>query len=599
MQEIRDRQDIAEEYQWNLASMFATDADWELELASVQSAFESDPFADIRGRLAEGPGHALAYFRQSIDLQLRVEKLYIYAHTKSDQDTRNTLYQGMHSRAHTLLAAYSEMVSFFEPELLAVDAETLASYLDHPDLSEFRHALEDIMRWKPHVLSAETEAALAALHDPLAGVSQAYSQLTNADFVHGSFTVDDVEYVVTNGRYGLLLEHRDRRVRQKAYELLMDTYVAHRNVLAALYTASVKKDITVARLRSFASARDAALFHYNIPTEVYDALVEGVHSQIEHVLHYMEVRRKALGLERVAPWDRYVSLVESADTRYTFEEAMDLIKEGLRPLGDEYVSILDRAVKERWIDVFENEGKRSGAYSTGTYNTLPFILMSFQGNYDSVSTLAHELGHSVHSHLSHGAQPPQYAGYSIFLAEIASTVNETLLLRHLLATAQDAGLRARLINEQLDKLSSTIIRQTQFAEFEAETHQLAERGEALTPDSLADLFAGLSTYYAGEAAQDDERTKYGWSRIPHFYHAFYVYQYATGLSAALAFVDQILTEGEPAAKRYLDFLRSGSRADPLAILKDAGVDMTDPAVVGRALKLFGELVDELENALIH
>ena len=598
MEKIKERKDISEQYQWDLASMFTSDADWETAFTAAQSTIAQDPFADIRGKLAVGPQYVAAYFRQSGDLQLDVEKLYIYAHTKSDQDTREALYQGMYSRAHTLISMYSESASFFEPELLAMPADTLASYLEYAELQEYRHALEDIMRWKPHVLSGETEAALAALQDPLSGVSQAYSQLTNADFVHGSFTVDGVEYIVTNGRYGLLLEHRDRRVRQAAYEKLMDTYVAHRNVLGSLYAASVKKDVTMARLRSFPSARESALFQYNIPSDVYSALIDGVHSQIDRVRRYTEVRRRALGLEHVAPWDRYVPLVETADVKYTFEEGMALIKVGLRPLGDEYAAILDRAVQERWIDVYENEGKRSGAYSTGSYKTKPFILMSFQGNYDSVSTLAHELGHSVHSYLSNKTQPPQYAGYSIFLAEIASTVNETLLLRHLLSTTEDPAWRAKLINEQLDKLSGTIIRQTQFAEFESITHDMSERGEALTPDSLANVFGKLSTFYAGDAATDDERMKFGWSRIPHFYRAFYVYQYATGLSAALAFADRILSEGTPAVQRYLDFLRSGSKADPLVILKNAGVDITDPAVVGGALKLFGELVDELGQELV-
>lgn len=594
---IRERAEIEPQYCWDLESMFATDEAWESEYAELRDELNGDPFSGVRGHLGEGPGVVRTYFETARKVGERCELLYVYAHTRHDQDTRADRYQGFQAQALSLFSIYGEKTSFFEPELLALPQERLSAYMQSRELAEYRHALDNIVRFKPHILSAETEAVIASLSDILHGARNVFSQLSNADFVHGSFTVDGQEYIVSEGMYGLLLENRDRRVREKAYTQLIGTYLGHRNTIAALYGNSVKKDVTLARTRRFATAREAALFGNQIPTAVYDALIDGVRSNIDHLHRYYGLRRRKLGLDRLSLWDRMVPIVEVDSPSYTYHEAMKLVREGLSALGDEYGSILDKALSERWIDVFETPGKRSGAYSTGFYRTKPFILTNFQGRYDDVSTLAHELGHSVHSYLTWTTQPPQYADYSIFLAEIASTANEILLVNHLLDRTDDPELRAMLLNEQVDRMIATIYRQTMFAEFELAAHGMAERGEAVTFESLTKAFGDLSTYYYGPEFDLDEKAFGEWTRIPHFYGMYYVYQYATGMCAALVFADRVRREGKPAVDAYMGFLRSGSSAYPLDVLKQAGVDMTDPAVIAEGLRTFGSAVDALAELL--
>lgn len=597
MEQLRERQDISEEFTWSLEAMFATDDAWEAEFAAFCAAIEQDPFNSIRGHSHEGADTLLRYFVQVIELEERLGKLAIYAHTKNDQDTRVTKYQAMMSRVKTVEAEYGEMVSFFEPELLSLPQDLLDQYIADEKLADFRKVLANIVRNKPHVLSNEVEAVLASLEDVLSSNEQVFAQLTNADFVHGSFTVDETEYLVTEGRFGLLLRHPDRRVRQSAYERLYDTYLAHKNSISALYAASVKKSVRLAQTRKFQTARERALFSNQIPVGVYDALVAGVRGSIGHVHRYIDLRKRHLGLDAVRLYDKYVPLVEAELETVEFEEGFSLVLQGLKGLGPDYASILKTAREQRWLDVYENPGKRSGAYSTGFYATRPYVLLNYQGNYDSVSTLAHELGHSVHTYLSGKHQPPQYSGYSIFLAEIASTVNETLLMNHLLDTTADPLKRATLINHQLDTLTSTIYRQTMFAEFEHMTHRHVEAGNALTHDGLSEMYAELNQFYHGPAYADDERSPAEWSRIPHFYRDFYVYQYATGMSAALVFADRIRKEGDSAAAKYLGFLKSGSKDYPLEVLLEAGLDMNDPDVVAQALQTYAGLVEELENLL--
>lgn len=597
MEKLLERSELDVKYTWSTEAIFASDERWEEELQAVNTLVGQDPFAGVRGRLGESADFVGQYFLIEQTLAERLGKLQIYAHTKADQDTRLSEYQAMMSRVQSVSAEYAEQESFFEPELLSLPESLLHTYLQDDALADHRHALDNVIRNKPHVLSTETEAVIASFSDVLYGSGQIFSQLTNADFNHGSFTVDGTEYVVTEGRLGILLRNPDRTVRQLAYERLYDTYLGHKNAIAALYANSVKTDIRLARAKRFETARDFALFENNIPTSVYDALVTGVRNNAAHLHRYFELRRKRLGLDRVRLYDKYVPLVEAQLDDYAFEDGFRLIKEGLANLGDEYGTILDRAREERWIDVYETPGKRSGAYSTGFYATRPYILLNYQGNYNSVSTLAHELGHSVHTHLAGRSQLPQYSGYSIFLAEIASTVNETLLVNHLLDVTKDPMARATLINQQLDSLTGTIFRQTMFADFEWQTHREVEEGRALTHDSLCELYAGLNRTYQGEAYEEDDRSPAEWSRIPHFYRAYYVFQYATGMSAALVFADRIRKEGSAAADRYLGFLRAGSKDYPLEVLREAGLDMTNPDVVTQALSIYGELVTELERLL--
>lgn len=597
METVKDRSEIALQYQWSVEAMYATDEDWEAELAACKEEVAADPFVTYRGRLGEGADLVARFYAQEQALSERIYRLHIYAHTKNDQDTRVAKYQAMMAQIEALAAQYGEKGSFAEPELLALPSHTLEAYLQVPELRDYQHGLENLVRSKPHVLSAEAEALLASLSDSLGGARKIFGQLTNADFDFGSFTVDGKEYKVSSGRYGLLLRDRDERVRKAAYERMYDTFLAHKNSLAAMYATSVTKDIAVARAKHFKTTREARLFANNIPESVYDALIEGVRSNVSHLHRYLELRRKVLGLDAVRMYDKYVALAELPHNDYPFEEGFALVQEGLAALGDEYGAILQKARAERWIDVFENPGKRSGAYSTGFYGTRPYILLNYQGNFDSVSTLAHELGHSVHSYLAAQAQLPQYSGYSIFLAEIASTVNETLLINHLLDQTTDKQVRAALLNEQIDSLTGTIYRQTMFAEFEYMAHKRVEEGTALTHESLCQIYGDLNRFYHGKAYSDDDRASAEWSRIPHFYGAYYVYQYATGMSAALVFADRIRREGAPAIEKYLGFLRSGSSDYPLPVLQKAGLDMTDPSVVSQALSIYGNLVSELEQLL--
>ncbi len=598
MEALRERDQIELHYKWDTEALFATNDKWEEEFQAVRKLVEDDPFVDDRSHLHEGTKVLQRYFNVSESLGERLGKLQIYAHILADQDTRVSLYQAMQSRIQMLSADFAQKDSFFEPELLALPEEQLDAYVKNPAMKDYQHLLDNLIRNKPHVLSDETEEVLASLHDVLGAAGQVFSQLTNADFQHGAFTVDGTEYTVTEGRLGLLLRNSNRAVRKLAYEHVYDTYLHHKNAIGALYANSVKTDVRIARVRKFETTREMAFFANHIPTAVYDALIKGVRDNIAHQHRYIELRRKWLELDHVRLYDKYVPLAQASFDDYSFEQGFDLVKEGLLVLGEDYQEILEKAVAERWIDVFETPGKRSGAYSSGFYATHPYVLLNYQGNYNSVSTLAHELGHSVHTYLAGKTQLPHYSNYSIFLAEIASTVNETLLVNHLLDITEDPMARATLINQQLDNLGATIYRQTMFAEFEKDAHQVVEEGRALTHDSLSEMYGALNTVYYGSAYAEDERSAAEWSRIPHFYRAYYVYQYATGMSAALVFADRMRKEGAPAAEKYLGFLRSGSKDYPLAVLKEAGLDMTDPSVITQALTIYGDLVDELESLLM-
>lgn len=592
-----DRSRVEEQYRWDLAAIFADDAACERELRAVRDVVAADPFAGVRGRLAEGPAVVRECLQTSLDLFTRVQKLSIYASCHSDEDTRNTTYQALRASVQALHAQAASCASFIEPELLGLPDAVLDAYVQAPELALFRMSLVRIVRGKPHVLGAGEEKLLSSLSDVLGVAGQVFGQLTNADFDHGDIEVGGVVYPVTSGRYGVLMRHSDRRVRQLAHEKMSGTYIAHKNAISALYAASVRKDVALARARNHATAREAALFRSTIPVSVYDALVEGVRAQIGHLHRYMELRRTHLGLDAVEAFDRNVPLADARFPEFAFQDAFERVVAGMAPLGEEYREILERARRERWVDVYETPGKRSGAYSTGFHATHPYVLLNYHGDIGHVLTLAHELGHSCHTYLSCANQPPQTSDYPIFLAEIASTANEQLLIRHLLQATTDPQQRAALIDQQLLSMTGTIYRQTMFAEFEWRAHERVEQGESLTYDRLCELYGELNRLYAGPAYRDSDLAQAEWMRIPHFYRAFYVFQYATGMCAAVAFADRILSEGESARERYLGFLKAGSSAFPLDVLKTAGLDMTDPGIVAQGLSEYGRLVNELETLL--
>jgi oligoendopeptidase F len=499
------------------------------------------------------------------------------------------------ARAQSLASEASSAASFIEPELQRADRETLDAYFDaEPALQQYDHYLDDVMRMKPHTRSAEVEELLAELSEVTGASSDIYGMLSNADMTFPTVekpTGDAVE--ITQSNFTSLLKNPDRTFRRTVYERYMDEWGEYRNTVASSLKNSVKADVKTARARNYETAREAALDGPNVPVDVYDALVETVEANLDVLHRHVDLKADRLGVDEVGMHDLYAPLTDGDAPDVSYEQAKEWVTEAVAPLGEEYQSRLAEGLESRWVDVYENKGKRSGAYSGGTYDSQPYILMNYQDDAASMYTLAHELGHSMHSELTSEAQPYVYSNYEIFVAEVASTVNEALLTHHLLDTVEDERLRRSVLDEYLERFRSTLFRQTLFADFEHQIHTISEEGGALTPDKLDERYGDLKRdYYAN--ADVDERIEREWMRIPHFYYNYYVYQYATGISAANAIVDRILDEGEPAAEDYLAFLRKGSREYPLELLRGAGVDMASPEPVESAIDAYERYVAEFE-----
>ncbi|MFY9120558.1 MAG: oligoendopeptidase F, partial [Syntrophomonadaceae bacterium] len=465
-----------------------------------------------------------------------------------------------------------------------------------PELAVYAHYFDELFRQKEHILSEKEERLLAMSADLSSASNNIFTMLNNADIKFPHIRDENGQEVeLTKGRYGRFMESRDRRVRQEAYEGLYSTYKGLSNTLAATLSSSVKRDIFYARARNYPSALHAALDQDNVPVDVYDQLINSVHGHLDSMYRYMKIRKKMLQVDPLYMYDIYVPLVREFDMKVPYEEAKEITLKGLKPLGDEYLSVLRQGYERRWIDVYENQGKTSGAYSWGTYNTHPYVLMNYDDKLDDLFTLAHEMGHSLHSYYSNQTQPYVYSSYSIFVAEVASTVNESLLIDHLLKNTNDPQEKMYLLNHYLEQFRGTVFRQTMFAEFEKLTHERVEAGDALTPEALGELYRELNKKYYGPDVVMDDNICVEWARIPHFYSAFYVYKYATGFSAATAIKQSILEEGQPAIDRYLDFLKSGSYDYPINLLQKAGVDLTTPEPVEKALNYFTQLLDEFEK----
>ncbi|MDR1604685.1 MAG: oligoendopeptidase F [Gracilibacteraceae bacterium] len=593
---LRRRADIDARYHWDLSPIFASQAEWdELYAATEALLAEGD---SRRGHLTESPQNLRDCLLWADKLDSNLEELYTYARMKRDEDNREAFYQGLTGRAMTLAVRAGGVVSFVEPELLAAEDDVLAALSASPLLADFARLLDEIIRRKPHVLSPAEEKLLAESGEMAQGPSTVFSMLNDADIKFGAIEDEDGQKAeLTKASYSRFLESPRRSVREEAFRTLYRAYAAQKNTLAALYNASVKTDCFYARARRHPSALVAALFAVNVPPPVYDNLIAVVHEFLPAFYRYAALRQKALGLDELRMYDLHTPLVPAARAFHPYEEARTIVLEALKPLGEEYLAVLRRGFEENWIDVYENEGKTSGAYSWGTYASHPYVLLNHQDTLDSLFTLAHEMGHALHTWYSNSAQPHHYAGYKIFVAEVASTLNETLLIRHLLSRAADKTQKAYLLNHYLDQFRGTVFRQTMFAEFEKLTHAAVERGESLTTEMLCREYRALNALYYGPGVTLDEEIDLEWARIPHFYNAFYVYQYATGFAAATALADGILSEGEPAARRYLTFLRGGSSADPLELLAIAGVDMTGPEPTRRALEVFAAMTAELEALL--
>lgn len=591
------RDDIEQEYKWDLESIFPSDEVWENSYTTLQRRLPE--LEALKGTLAQNGQALLAVLQKRDELFEGLESLFVYASMRKDEDTTNSKYQGMYDRAMQLVVSASTIASYIEPEILAIPQTTLDRFVqDTTGLGVYKHQLDDLNRKRPHVRSAEVEAILAAAGEISDAPDSIFSMIENADLRLPLIKDEEGEEVpLTKGNYLVYIRSTDRRVRKEAFEGMHTTFLRQRNTIATTLSSQVKGHIFYTRQRGYASGRERALAQYNIPVSVYDNLVETVGEHNYLLNRYMKLRKRLLHLDELHMYDLYVPMVEERADEISYEEAREIVQAALAPLGEDYGEILKRAFKQRWIDVYETPGKRSGAYSGGGYATHPFILLNFQNKRDSMYTLAHELGHSMHSYFTRSRQPFQYGDYTIFVAEVASTLNEGLLTEYLLRTSTDPAVRLAILNHSLEDLRGTLFRQTMFAEFEQQIHNQAEQGEPLTADTLSAMYHALNEKYYGAEAVVDELIDIEWARVPHFYYNFYVYQYATGISAALALVQQIMQEGKPAVERYLQFLSSGSSDYSIELLKKAGVDMTSPEPVRQALKVFDTHLSEMEKLL--
>jgi len=597
VKKLPKREELRVDDTWRLEDIFATDEEWEKEFNEIKKAIPK--IAEYRGKLGESADTLYEALQYQDHVMERLGKLYTYAHMRYDQDTTNSFYQSLNDRAQTLYTEASSIASYIVPEILSIDEEKIQSFLnENEELKLYEHALNEVNRQRPHVLSSEQEAILAQAADALASSSGTFGKLNNADLEFPTIQDENGEEVeVTHGRYISFMESANRRVRKDAFHAVYSTYEKFKNTFASTLSGAVKKDNFYAKVRNYESARQAALSANNIPESVYDNLVETVNKHLPLLQRYVTLRKKVLDVDELHMYDLYTPLVKDVEMKISYEEAKDFLIKGLAPLGEEYINIVKEGFDNRWVDVYENKGKRSGAYSSGTYGTNPYILMNWQDNVNNLFTLAHEFGHSVHSYYTRKHQPYPYGNYSIFVAEVASTCNENLLNDYLLKTIDDEKKRLYLLNHYLEGFRGTVFRQTMFAEFEHDIHVRAQNGEPLTPELLTTIYYDLNKKYFGDEIVVDKEIGLEWARIPHFYYNYYVYQYATGFSAATALSQQILEEGESAVTRYIEFLKAGSSDYPIEVLKKAGVDMTSAQPIEQACKVFEEKLNEMEELL--
>lgn len=595
MEKLRKRQEVPKEDTWDLEAIYPNLEAWEKDFAAVKDGIPA--LAQYQGRLGESADVLFSFLRRRDDLSIILEQLLVYAYRRRDEDTTVSRHQGMADRVSTLASQCSAAIAFVRPEILALAAETLERWLaEHDGLSEYAHYLRDMMREKEHVRSAEVEVLLAQMGDLARAPGEIFDMLNDADLKFPVIRDESgKEIELTQGRWGRFRESKDRRVRKDAYEALYSAYRSHRHTAAATLGAHVKKNVFYARARKFDAVLDMVLHANNVPATVYHSLISTVHANLDALHRYMRLRKRLLGVETLHHYDLYVPIVPDTERAYPWQESVETVLAACAPLGESYVSIAREGFAQRWADVYENEGKSSGAYSSGSYTTYPYMLLNHQDNIESLYTLAHELGHSMHSYFTRKNQPYIYGDYTIFVAEVASTLNEALLTDYLVKTSHDEAFKLYLVNRHLESIRTTLYRQTMFAEFELAIHTMAEREEPLTVDALCELYSDLNKKYYGPDVVPDEDIALEWSRIPHFYMNYYVYQYATGISAAEALSQQVLTEGAPAVERYLRFLGSGSSDYSIELLRRAGVDMASPAPVQSALQVFAGLVDQMEQ----
>ncbi|AEF17139.1 oligoendopeptidase F [Thermoanaerobacterium xylanolyticum LX-11] len=593
---LKDRKDIDDKYKWKLEDIYESDKEWNDDFDKAKKIIRQ--LSDFKGKIKDSES-LLNVLKLNDALQMIIEKLFVYARMKRDEDNSNGKYQALTDKAMRINIEASSATSFIAPEILSMDEKILKSCIEeNADFIDYRHFLEDLLRYKPHTLSDKEEMILAESEVMAHSPENIFKMLDNADIRFPSIEDEDGDLVeLTHGNYIRFISSKDRNVRKKSFESLYSVYKNFANTYAAMTDSNVKKDVFYSKIRNYSTSLEASLFDDNVPVSVYDNLIEAIHEKINLLHRYVSLRKRMLNLDELHMYDLYVPLVADFDKEYEYEEAKDIVLKALEPLGNEYVSILREGFDSRWIDVYENRGKTSGAYSWGTYGVHPFVLLNFQGKLDDVFTIAHEMGHSLHTYYSDKAQKYINSHYKIFVAEVASTCNESILIDYLLKNARDKSEKLYLLNHYLEQFKGTIFRQVMFAEFEKYTHEEAEKGEALTAEKLCKKYHELNQFYYGNDIIVDDEIDYEWERIPHFYSSFYVYKYATGFSAAVALSQMILNEGDAAVKRYIEFLKSGGSDYPLNILKKAGVDLTTKKPVLDALTVFENVLDEMERLL--
>lgn len=597
VKQLPKREELPENLTWDLTKIFSSDKEFDekyLELSEKLKKSEK-----YKGTLNQGASQFLDAIEFVLSVYRQTEIIYVYAHLKNDQDTGNTEYQALYARASSLFSKVSEAVSWFEPEILQLSDERIWQYFkEEPKLEVYRHYIQQIVDNRAHVLSADQESLLAGAGEIFEASSDTFAVLNNADLVFPTIEGENGEKVqLSHGVYGQLLESTDRSVREAAFKGLYSVYEQFRNTFASTLSTHIKGHNFKAKVRNYSSAREASLSNNHIPESVYDTLVDVVNKHLPLLHRYMELRKRLLEVEKLHMYDLYTPVLGEAPITFTYEEAKEKALEALKPMGEEYMTIVEKVFSERWIDVVENKGKRSGAYSSGSYDTNPYILLNWHDTLDQLFTLVHEMGHSVHSYFTRSSQPYVYGDYSIFLAEIASTTNENILTEYLLETEKDPRVRAYVLNHYLDGFKGTVFRQTQFAEFEHFMHTEDEKGVPLTSEYLSDSYGKLNAKYYGPAVEEDPEIKFEWSRIPHFYYNYYVFQYSTGFSAASALAKRILSQEPDALENYLAYLKAGNSDYPVEVMKKAGVDMTQAAYIEDAMSMFEQRLNELEELI--
>ena len=589
-----ERKDVALQLKWDLTDMYPSDEVWEQEFDNLVKTYENYDFSIFQGKLGDKQT-LLKFFTFNDDISRKIERLFVYAHMSNDQDVRVSKYNSYMAKMRSLAAKISASLAFFEPEMTALDESVLNAYIADPDFAAYDYQLKRIAASKAHVLSEQEEKILALASDVLSGFQGVFGMLDNANLNLPKATLNDEEIQMSHGMYGYVLHSGTKEERKEWFEKYYEAYIKLIDAITQTYSGNVKKDIFYKTARKYDSCLAMALDGEDVSPAVYENLIQAVHGALPTMHRYISLRKEILGYDEQHMYDIYAPLVEDADIKLPFDEAYELVIKGLAPLGEDYQNLLRRGKEERWIDVCENAGKRSGAYCTGVYDCHPYVMLNYQQTTNEIFTIAHEMGHAMHSYKSSAAQPYTKSQYTIFLAEIASTVNEVLLLKYLYNSTQDVNLKKYLLTYYMDMIRATLFRQTQFAEFEQIAHAKAESGEPLTKENLCETYHNLNKQYYGEGIIHDNQIAYEWARIPHFYTSFYVYKYATGIISALSIVKRILTEGEKAVADYFEFLEGGNCTDPVSILKKAGVDLTTQTPFVSAMKEFEETLAEFEK----